>query len=332
MELQFVTGHAESSHTDEPQPPSTLREEEQAQAQEYPTTLDKVKGAMVLMKGVFFAVWKYQPHIFAVISVVDVGLDYKFTHDLATGNINIVGADGESIPPEVHGKTFRGHAMWLGVMATISVLVEFGVKIPLLFCAGYGSDKDVQNTKSGLIAAFSFFIFAFEDTTTLMVWWQTSTFDTSDMLASLNLAITVFTTMYTIILITVMLLRNESISDSDCEEVCSGVFVSCCCIFPFFFGIAVFWAWVSLGPILRGESLYTYTQNSSNTSGDAFDFEFELGSGSASGDYISTNNLTVIGPSASATQINNGLYGVYVTGIVAALLIIAYFFCREKQS
>lgn len=326
MELQFVTGHAESSHGDEPQPPSTVREEEQAQAQEYPTTLDKVKG--VLKKG-FFTLWKYQPHIFAVISVVDVGLDYKFTHDLATGHVNIVGADGESIPPEVHGKTFRGHAMWLGVMATISVLVEFGFKFPALFC--FGSDDYARGGKFGMedIPAYAFMIFAVEDTTTLMVWWQTGTFDSSDSFASLNLAITVITTIYTILCILSRMMTREHFQNaSDSSNLFGGGGQCCswCCVFPCFVGIAVFWAWVSLGPIRRGESLYTYTQNISNTSVDAFDFEFELGSGSAYGDNInSTNSLIVIDPSANAIQINNALYGIYVTGIVAALILINYF-------
>ena len=125
----------------------------------------------------------YASLAFTAVDVADAGFDYAFAAELSA-------------------KGFKEEAAWMGVQATIALSVELFVKLPLALrksrdteVVSGGLDLDEGYGKTMFVLAVTMVelgVFLLEDTTTILIWWRTGTFDSGNWVSLANMGFTLF--------------------------------------------------------------------------------------------------------------------------------------------
>lgn len=253
------------------------------------------------------------------LDVTDAVLDYVQVAELAQ-----------------HQET-RKHAAWLGVCTTIALLLELVVKTKLRrvkdkntaegvvdeFANGYFdmNNKSGRDTYIFASGGMELVIFLVEDATTVFVWWQTGTYDSTDPVAQANLITTVVSAVGAATAALYGMIRDiRNSGDGKCNKS-SALFVGIIAA-PFVAALA-FWAVVALTTIQGGDSYdcigpcvnANATATTNTTTLLAGSDALVLGSGSSFG-----SGESGAGEGGKDVGLNRAAIGVYVVGWIVAVL------------
>lgn len=222
----------------------------------------------------------------------------------------------------------RKHAAWLAVCTTIALLLELVVKTKLRrlkdeeTAEGGGdfdmNDKQGRNRYIMFSGMMELVIFLVEDATTVFVWWQTGTYDSTDPVAQANLITTVVSAVGAAIALLYGLIRYVR-ADSDGCDIGAWVFMGtpAAC----FVAALAFWAVVALTTIQGGDSydcigscVTTNATTTATTTLLAGSDALVLGSGSSFG-----SGGGSAGEGGNDVGLNRAAIGVYVVGWLVAV-------------
>lgn len=216
------------------------------------------------------------------------------------------------------------HAAWLAVCTTIALLLELVVKTKMRrkkdnYTAerrgGFFdmNDKEARFFYIMVSGLMELVIFCVEDATTVLVWWQTGTYDSTDPVAQANLITTVVSAVGAATALLYGMIRLLRATDDGC-----GLALVIGIVAALFVAALAFWAVVALTVIQGGDSYACIgscvTTNATTTLLAGSD-ALVLGSGSSFG-----SGENAAGEGGKDVGLNRAAIGMYVVGWIVAVL------------